>query len=272
MPSFSSMAMLQVDSSPEHATGAQDNLSFIARLALARAQDSKKTFAFEKLPPEIRNRIYGFALINEDSCFPMHLCSGRCGLQYGLNPRSKSRACFSMLSLNKAINREATSFLYTANTFDFNMSWLKSGGIYFERDIRLASSFFSSLTTTVQFIRKVDVLCDVITLKALAWKDTCRYLDTQLHLREFSLKIDLYGTYVPRKATKPVPFHVLNHLLLHTLRYFSSLPKPVFLCTSTPTICEQWPCPFDSLEQEQDLNLDAHFKDYLVRTGSTTLW
>ncbi|MCJ1470781.1 hypothetical protein MMC07_009428 [Pseudocyphellaria aurata] len=282
--------MPQDDPSPEHAPGAQDilsfiarlgmphddpdNLSFIARLALARAQDSRKTFPFEKLPPEIRNRIYAFALINEDSCFPMDLRSGRRGLQFGLKPRSKSRPCLSMLLLNKAISHEATSFLYVTNTFEFNMSWLRSGGLYFQRDIRLATDFFSTLTTTAQFIRKVHVLCDVETLKAPAWMDFCQCLDKQLHLREFRLKIDLFRTYLPRKGKKSVPFQILINLLDHTLRYFSSLPKPVFQCTSTPTICEQWPCPFDSLEQERDVvpNLDAHFKDYLIKTRSTTLW
>lgn len=248
---------------------ALDNLSFTARLALARVQDANKTFPFEKLPPEIRNRIYDYVLINEDSHLPMRLRSGHRGLQYGLQPRSWSRACFSMLFLNKAIYHEASSFLYSANTFDFNISWLMTGGFYFERDIRSVSEFFSGLTSAVQFIRKVRVVCDAKTLIASAWVNLCRYLDTQLHLREFSLKIDLYGTYKPWKGKKPVSFLVLNYLLARTLQYFRSLPNPVFHCTSMPAICKEWSCPPDSsLEHE----LDAKFKDYLVKTGSTTLW
>lgn len=266
---FSSTAMLRVDPSPEDAMDEQDNLSFTARLALARVQESNKSFPFEKLPPELRNRIYDYVLTNEESQFPMHLRSGPHGLQYGLKPRSRSRACFSMLFLNKAINLEASSILYSTNNFDFNMSWLRSGGTYFERDIRSVSAFFSGLISTVQYIRKVQVLCDARTLIAPAWADLCRYLDTQLHLHEFILKIDLHGTYKPLRGAKPVPLLVLNYLLLKSLRYFESLQKPVFRCTSTPFICREWPCPLDSsLERE----LDAKFRDYLGKTGSTTLW
>lgn len=269
MRAFSSMAMRRVDPSPAPETDDQDNLSFTARLAIARVRDSNKRFPFEKLPPEIRNRIYGYALTNDDSHFPMRLRSGPHGLQYGLKPRSRSRACFSMLFLNKAIHREASSILYSANSFDFNMSWARSGGTYFERDIRSVSAFFSSLISTVQFIRKVQVLCDVKTLTAPAWEDLCRYLDTQLHLKEFIVKIDLHEIYKPLKGAKPVPLVVLDYLLLKSLRYFESLQKPVFRCTSTPFISREWSCPLESsLERE----LDAKVRYYLGKTGSTTLW
>lgn len=248
-----------------------ENLSFTARLALARAQESNKSFPFEKLPPEIRNRIYDYLLINEDSHFPMYLRSKDRGLHYGLSPRSRSRACFSILFLNKAIHREASSFLYSSNAFDFNISWLRSGGTHFDRDIHLVSVFFSGLTTTVQFINKVHILCDAKTLIAPSWPVLCQYLDTQLHLQEFSLKIDLYATYRPWKGKQPVPFLILNYLLVETLRYFSSVQKPVFRCTMTPTICQEWLCPFDS-SVEQYVDLDTKFNDYLGKSRSKMLW
>lgn len=263
--------MSWLESNPEHAMEAPESLSFTARLALARAQDSNKSFPFEKLPPEIRNRIYDYLLVNEDSHFPMYLRSRDRDLHYGLNPRSRSRACFAILSLNKAIHREASSFLYSANAFNFNISWLRSGGTHFERDIRLVSVFFSGLTTTAQFIKKVHILCDAKTLMAPSWAVLCQYLDTQLHLQEFSLKIDLYPTYTPLKGKKPVPFLIFNYLLVETLRYFSSVQKPVFHCTSTPTICQEWLCPFDS-SVEQDVDLDTKFRDYLGKSRSTMLW
>ncbi|MCJ1423739.1 hypothetical protein MMC29_001623 [Sticta canariensis] len=82
------------------------------------------------------------------------------------------------------------------------MSWLRSGAKYFERDIRSVSAFFSGLISTVQFIRKVQVLCDAKTLIAPAWADLCQYLDTQLHLKEFIIKIDLHETYKPLRLSE----------------------------------------------------------------------
>lgn len=265
------MAMFQFNPSSEPAMEDQEDLSFTTRLALARVQDSKKSFPFEKLPPETRNRIYDYLLINEDSYIPMQLRSGQGGLQYGLKPRSRSRACFSMLFLNKAIHREASSFLYGANAFHFDISWRRSGGPYFERDIGSVSAFFSGLKSTAQFIRKVHVLCDAKTLVSPAWAALCEDLDSQLHLKEFSLKIDLYETYRPLKGNRPVTFLILNYLLEETLLWFSSLEKPMFHCGSTPAICKEWLCPLD-LDLKQDVELDVLFKNYLAKSGSTTLW
>ena len=198
----------------------------------------------------------------------MLLRLGQHGLQYGLSPRSKSKPCFSLLFLNKAINHEATSYLYSVNTFDFNLSWLRSGGFYFERDIQSISGFFFGLTSTVGFVRRVHVVCDAKTLITPAWEKVCRYLDTQLHLKELSLKIDLHGKYKPRREKKPISFFLINHLLVKTLSYFSSLQKPVFHCTLTPAICQGWLCPPDrSLEYK----LDTKCKDYLSKTKWTTL-
>ena len=271
IPSFSltSRSLHQADLILMHAMEAQGDLSFTARLALLRVQESKRSFPFEKFPPEIRNRIYDYVLTGQDSHLPMLLRFGQHGLQYGLSPRSKSKPCFSVLFLNKAINREAASYLYSVNTFDFNLSWLRNGGFYFERDIRSISDFFSGLTSTVELVRKVHVVCDARTLVTPAWETVCRYLDTQLHLKELSLKIDLHGTYKPRRGTKPVSFLLINHLLAKTLSYFSSLQKPVFDCTLTPAICQEWSCPSD---RSLVYDLHTNCKDYLTKTKSTTLW
>ncbi|PSK56822.1 hypothetical protein B9Z65_6446 [Elsinoe australis] len=103
--------------------------------------DPENIFPLLQLPPELRQMIFREVLVSKHlihiagACFAKHglwLCSGNPGLNSAL------------LTVNKQIQEEATSMLYSLNAFCFH-------------DTRVAVKFIKHIGTSAQFLRRIGI-------------------------------------------------------------------------------------------------------------------
>jgi len=142
------------------------------------------TFPFEKLPPELRNKIYGYLLST-----PSDIIAIRAGNQLttsGGVPRAVVRAGLHLqiLYLNKAIYAEATSFLYGSKTFFFYM-------INSHRSMLEIKDFFFRLQELARgAVRMLYIHVDRRNIESLGWGSLCVYLTEEMSLKQLCLVVE----------------------------------------------------------------------------------
>lgn len=226
-------------------------------------------FLFEKLPPEIRNKIYRYVLTSKDSHFSMELRSGDNRLCYGLRHRGLPNTIFSLLFVNRAIHYEARSILYGENTFSFDLRRPTNGDHYLHRDISYIRDFFLEINGAAQYVRKIHFACEAKSLENPVLRALCSYIDSTLQYTHVSLEIDLYRIFNPfRRGKNPISYEAINTAMKRSSSAFLKTPGAQFFCTTRPWLDRGWTTALDTESLQQ---LDADFREYVERRGSFML-
>ena len=118
--------------------------------------DDTECFPFQKLPAELRNKIYKLCLVNEDKISPQALTNWH---GFGVDPwrvtcRLGAHMTIGILGVNRQLYEEGSAILYGSNTFYFH-------------DDDMVIKFFSILGGQAARLRSLEVRFGSVTTVGL---------------------------------------------------------------------------------------------------------
>ena len=141
---------------------------------------SRQSFPFEKLAPELRNKIYRYLLSAPDkTLFEI----GRDGELLTYGEAIRSRLHMDIMFVSKGIYLEAASFFYSEKVFYFDMC---DGN----RSMYEVRTFFSQLQPLSRAsVRSLWLEIARHHIQSFAWAPVCLYLATQMCLKHLHIEL-----------------------------------------------------------------------------------
>lgn len=169
--------------------------------ALTLAFSRPGIFPFERLPAELRVKVYEYALISPCGWFNItwknSMVRNRISVTEDLSRTELlGQMCIFMICLNKSIHQEACKVLYGSNLFHFDFP-LEVGVDFWVEDPHYEHNvvaFLSSISKTSRgFIRSIRIYAATQRLERAStgdgWLSICRYLASKVQLTHFTLVI-----------------------------------------------------------------------------------